>query len=86
MAHRQMAGHLTCPKCGGAMEQYDRNHVIIDQCERCGGIFLDRGELERLVEGEAGYYGGHGGPSQGGGFLGGIFGGGQHGGRRGGHH
>jgi len=38
------------------MRAYERNSVIIDQCTGCRGIFLDRGELERLVDGESAYY------------------------------
>lgn len=38
------------------MRQYERNDVIIDQCTECGGIFLDRGELERLAQAEANFY------------------------------
>ncbi|WP_225853932.1 zf-TFIIB domain-containing protein, partial [Micromonospora sp. AMSO31t] len=44
---------LTCPKCHGEMRQYERSGVIIDQCGECRGIFLDRGELEKLFEAEA---------------------------------
>jgi uncharacterized protein len=44
---------LTCPKCHGRMRVYDRNGVTIDQCGDCSGIFLDRGELERLTDAEA---------------------------------
>ena len=40
------------------MRRYERNGVDVDQCTECRGIFLDRGELERLVEAESGYYGG----------------------------
>ena len=43
---------LTCPKCHGAMRTYERNGVHVDQCSECRGIFLDRGELERLVDAE----------------------------------
>lgn len=92
MAHERTTGHLRCPRCGGEMEQYDRSHVIIDQCSRCGGVFLDRGELERLMDAEGSYYGSRGVEHRPeGGFLGGLFGG-QHGGgfggghRGGGHH
>jgi Zn-finger nucleic acid-binding protein len=49
---------MTCPKCGSDMRRYERNSVDIDQCTDCRGIFLDRGELERLVDAETGYYGG----------------------------
>ncbi len=46
---------LTCPKCHGAMRTYERNGIQIDQCTECRGIFLDRGELERLIDAEAAY-------------------------------
>jgi uncharacterized protein len=35
------------------MHQYERNGVVVDQCVDCRGIFLDRGELERLAEAES---------------------------------
>jgi uncharacterized protein len=50
------AMQLTCPKCQGAMRQYERSGVHVDQCSECRGIFLDRGELERLVDAESAYH------------------------------
>ena len=47
---------LTCPKCQGAMRTYERNGVHVDQCGECRGIFLDRGELERLIDAEEQYH------------------------------
>ncbi|TCC15782.1 MULTISPECIES: zf-TFIIB domain-containing protein [Kribbella] len=44
---------LVCPKCHGAMRTYERSGITVDQCGDCRGIFLDRGELERLVDAEA---------------------------------
>lgn len=35
------------------MTSYERNGVTVDQCADCRGIFLDRGELQRLVDSEA---------------------------------
>lgn len=35
------------------MRQYERSGVTVDQCSECRGIFLDRGELEKLFEAEA---------------------------------
>jgi uncharacterized protein len=35
------------------MRQYERNGVYVDQCSDCRGIFLDHGELERLIDAEA---------------------------------
>ena len=47
---------LTCPKCAGEMRTYERNGVHIDQCAECRGIFLDRGELDRLINAESTFY------------------------------
>jgi Zn-finger nucleic acid-binding protein len=38
------------------MRSYERNGVTVDQCSECRGVFLDRGELERLVDQEGAYY------------------------------
>ncbi|KAB1900526.1 zf-TFIIB domain-containing protein, partial [Micromonospora sp. AMSO1212t] len=55
---------MTCPKCRGEMRQYERSGVVIDQCGECRGIFLDRGELEKLFEAEASWNRQHGGAPQ----------------------
>ena len=46
----------TCPKCAGTMRTYERNGIHLEQCTECRGMFLDRGELERLVEAEQSHY------------------------------
>ena len=51
-----MPNEMVCPKCRGVMSSYERNGVVVDQCHECRGIFLDRGELERLVEAEGAYH------------------------------
>lgn len=48
---------LTCPKCESPMRSYERSGIVIDQCTGCRGLFLDRGELERLIEAEDTHYG-----------------------------
>ena len=50
-----MATDLVCPKCQGLMRTYERSGVTLDQCADCRGIFLDRGELEHLVDAEQGW-------------------------------
>jgi Zn-finger nucleic acid-binding protein len=47
---------LICPKCQGAMRTYERSGITVDQCSECRGIFLDRGELERLVDAETAFH------------------------------
>ena len=59
-----MATDLICPKCQGLMRTYERSGVTVDQCADCRGIFLDRGELERLVDAEQGWQGGNPAPSE----------------------
>lgn len=44
-----------CPKDQATMQRIERNGITIERCPECGGIFLDRGELERLIEAEAAY-------------------------------
>jgi uncharacterized protein len=55
---------LTCPKCHGTMRTYERNGVHVDQCTDCRGIFLDRGELDRLVDAENAWHGGAAKPAE----------------------
>lgn len=37
------------------MRRIERSGVVVDRCTSCGGVFLDRGELEHLVQGENAY-------------------------------
>jgi Zn-finger nucleic acid-binding protein len=48
---------MTCPKCGGEMRTHERNGVTIEQCRKCHGIFLDRGEFEQLLSRESSFLG-----------------------------
>jgi uncharacterized protein len=44
---------IDCPKCVAPMKLIERNGIVIERCQECGGIFLDRGELEHLTQAEA---------------------------------
>ena len=48
---------MTCPKCMAEMRHYERSGVTVDQCSECRGIFLDRGELDRLIDAETSFHG-----------------------------
>jgi Zn-finger nucleic acid-binding protein len=37
------------------MRSIERNGVTIERCNECGGVFLDRGELEHLTQAENAY-------------------------------
>ncbi len=41
---------LKCPSCDGPMQTVERRGVVIDICRECRGVFLDRGELDKLSE------------------------------------
>ena len=46
---------MTCPRCSSELRAQRRDGVEIDVCSQCRGIWLDRGELDRLLEGEERY-------------------------------
>jgi ribosomal protein L37AE/L43A len=39
-----------CPKCGCDLVEREHSHVKVDECAACGGIWLDKGELEMIEE------------------------------------
>lgn len=39
---------MKCPKCGGDLKEITSDHVAVDICSDCGGLWLDPGELEML--------------------------------------
>ena len=39
-----------CPRCGTPLEEQQRDSVKIDVCPNCGGMWLDKGELEMLQQ------------------------------------
>jgi hypothetical protein len=39
---------MRCPKCGASLVETDFHHLKIDRCTECGGIWLDKGEMEML--------------------------------------
>ena len=41
-----------CPGCDATLVEIDRSGIHIDACPRCRGVWLDRGELDRIVEEE----------------------------------
>ena len=40
-----------CPQGHGAMQEVQRAGVLLDICPNCGGVWLDRGELEKIQAG-----------------------------------
>ena len=47
---------MLCPKCGNTMREREKSDVLIDVCPGCSGIWLEAGELQKLIESERRYY------------------------------
>lgn len=41
---------MKCPHDGATLQMTDRQGIEIDYCPECRGIWLDRGELDKLIE------------------------------------
>jgi hypothetical protein len=41
---------MQCPVCDVRLAVSERQGVEIDHCPRCRGVWLDRGELDKLIE------------------------------------
>ncbi len=41
---------LLCPACRVDLVMSERQGVEIDYCPRCRGVWLDRGELDKIIE------------------------------------
>ena len=44
---------MQCPVDGTTLAMADRQGVEVDYCPQCRGVWLDRGELDKLIEREA---------------------------------
>ena len=40
---------VNCPKCPGKLESYKFMDFVLDRCESCEGIWLDKGELKGIL-------------------------------------
>lgn len=41
---------MHCPKCGDDLEVTHLGGVEVDVCPDCGGLYLDAGELDKILE------------------------------------
>jgi Zn-finger nucleic acid-binding protein len=40
---------LRCPSDGSRLVEVERSSVLIDACPQCRGVWLDRGELDKIL-------------------------------------
>ncbi|MDN5872138.1 MAG: zf-TFIIB domain-containing protein [Nitrococcus sp.] len=73
---------MQCPKCHETLSMAERQGVEIDYCPKCRGVWLDRGELDKIIERDAALEAAAGAPSSHGRPAtppyGGHYGGGHH--------
>jgi Zn-finger nucleic acid-binding protein len=48
---------MNCPSCNTNLTMTERNGVEIDYCPQCRGVWLDRGELDKIIERSASFDG-----------------------------
>jgi uncharacterized protein len=41
---------MSCPVCKAPLAMSDRQGIEIDYCPQCRGVWLDRGELDKIIE------------------------------------
>ena len=46
---------MKCPIDGSELRMSERNGIEIDYCPQCRGVWLDRGELDKIIERAADY-------------------------------
>ena len=46
---------MDCPQCRIPLTMSDRQGVEIDYCPQCRGVWLDRGELDKIIERQAAF-------------------------------
>jgi Zn-finger nucleic acid-binding protein len=50
---------MNCPICDVELKMSERQGIEIDYCPKCRGVWLDRGELDKIIERSASFAGPH---------------------------
>lgn len=45
---------MKCPRCDGNLAESKFEEILIDTCDKCGGVWLDSGEFEQITKREGG--------------------------------
>ena len=48
-AARREAEMATCPKCSGKLQKYPILGCLVERCESCEGLWLNKGELDAIL-------------------------------------
>lgn len=41
---------MNCPSCSETLAMTERQGIEIDYCPKCRGVWLDKGELDKIIE------------------------------------
>lgn len=41
---------MKCPSCNTELKMSERSGIEIDYCPQCRGVWLDRGELDKIID------------------------------------
>ena len=41
---------MNCPNCNEVLVMTDRQGIEIDYCPKCRGVWLDKGELDKIID------------------------------------
>lgn len=47
---------MKCPNCEATLQMSEKHGVEIDYCPNCRGIWLDKGEMEKIMDRAADHY------------------------------
>ena len=50
MRSQEEVAAMQCPVCRVPLAMSDRQGIEIDYCPQCRGVWLDRGELDKIIE------------------------------------
>lgn len=50
MRSAEQVAAMSCPVCRVPLAMSDRQGIEIDYCPQCRGVWLDRGELDKIIE------------------------------------
>ena len=44
---------MDCPVCGERLKEIERSGILVDICPSCKGVWLDRGEIDKIMATES---------------------------------
>ena len=53
-AAKRLASMATCPKCSGKLSEHKFRSFVVERCESCEGMWLNKGELAEILRQQEG--------------------------------